>query len=341
MAKKNDVWDDENDDDMEHDVSCKRVCNGLMAEINVSVKAKWGTCKSHPRIGIIVVICFLALCAVSIAITLTFAHQYEADRENKALKIAEELGLRFRDQLAFATLPLFSMLEFVKELPYFKDLPLQIGPGGESGSASYIQNKVVTHRNVTGICDNSTLIEDFNRIAKNIKEHANMSGVLLELQLAPEAVVCLIYPVNNTEDFEPPLYMDNSAAIGLDTLIHPGRRNVTEMTLPTNEVVVAGPVALPVRLCSDTTDCPTAVQNAFIARRSIHMPLELGYNITVNGTSYSTWGFAVALISGDALVQRTEAFDELKRHKFEFELSKTDNIFNITTNQVEKKVRTA
>ena len=39
------------------------------------------------------------------------------------------------------------------------------------------------------------LVDRFNRIAANVKRNANMNGVLVNLQLAPQAVVCLMHPM--------------------------------------------------------------------------------------------------------------------------------------------------
>ncbi len=217
-----------------------------------------------------------------------------------------------------ATLPLFSIAEFVKDLPYFTELPKEIGPGGENGSAPFSQYNP-TYRNVSGICDDPTTIDNFNRLAKNMKQSANLSGVLLQLQLAPEGVVCLIHPKNNTDDFTPPLFLDGSYLIGQDTLADPDLRAVAEKTFSANDTInVDGP--FPVQACNTSDLCPMAVQNAFIARLSINMP---GFNISVNGSTYPAWGFASELINGDALVER--AFQDYKLHGSQYRLIKIKN----------------
>ena len=152
------------------------------------------------------------------------------------------------------------MGEFVKETPSFLSLSSLIGPGGEPGSAPFINDTVVKHRNVSGICDNSTVIDKFNRIAKSIKDNANLGGALVSLYLSPFDVACLFYPLNNSEDFQPPLYLDNSGAVGQDLLKDPTRLAILLQTHETQSYTVAGPLSL-----HQCTNCPPVVKDAFIA----------------------------------------------------------------------------
>ena len=333
MAKKSEVWRDTDEDDMDSHVSSRHCCNQLMSELKVSMKSNWNIFVSHPYIAIITIVFFAVLCTASIAMTFTFAEQYGHNRKFLASEISRETATWFRDQLNAAVFPLFSLGELVKELPYFQDLPFEIGPGGAPGSAPYRQDTVITHRNTSGICDDPTVVDDFNRIAKNIKEGANMNGALVNLQLAPEGVVCLLYPMNNTEDFEPPLYLDNSGTVGLDLLKDPECRAISEAAVPASGIVVAGPMTL--RQCRT---CPPAVSRAFIAQMPIHMPPELGYNITVDGKRFSTWGFAVALINWDRLVDRSDIQQRYRLHGMQFVLSTTDIILNASMNEYVTKV---
>jgi hypothetical protein len=186
-----------------------------------------------------------------------------------------------------AILPLFSLAQFVKCLPE------EIGLPGANGSLPFLPPKgpgmPVTHQNVTGVCDDPTVIERYAKIAGTIKENAGMDGILVNLQLVPDAVVCLLHPINNTEDFPLGVYMDNTGAIGHDLLTDPARKFIAEATVPSDQVVIAGSLSLRQR-----HDCDPTVEKAFIAR----LPIASDTNqITVNGASYNSWGFAVALIT--------------------------------------------
>jgi len=104
--------------------------------------------------------------------------------------------------------------------------------------------------------------------------------------------------------------------IGQDTLADPFLRGVAQQTLSTNDTInIDGPFA--VQACHTSDTCPIAVQNAFIARLPIIMP---GHNMSINGSTYPTWGFASELINGDALVER--AFADYKLHGSQYRLIK-------------------
>ena len=212
LAKKEDAWEDydsEDEWDFEENDTYAQICKHIVCNswerVGIYMKYLGKTLKAHKYIPITTLICLIILLSVCISTTLAFANQYSEDLSNAALDVAAEQGAWFSEQLNIALLPLFSMAQFVKELSYFSDLPFQIGPGGEEGSAPYRDkfierdgNLVHTHRNVSGICDDPKVLENFNRIARNIKNDAGMEKVLVNVQLAPQAVVCLFYPLNNT-----------------------------------------------------------------------------------------------------------------------------------------------
>jgi hypothetical protein len=55
----------------------------------------------------------------------------------------------------------------------------------------------------------------FNEIARRIKEvDWHWGKMLLSMQLAPQGVVSLVYPLVNTEDFSDGKFLDNSGDIG-------------------------------------------------------------------------------------------------------------------------------
>jgi hypothetical protein len=57
----------------------------------------------------------------------------------------------------------------------------------------------------------------FNGIARRIKEvDWHWQKILLSMQLAPQGVVSLVYPLVNAEDLSDGNFLDNSGAIGCD-----------------------------------------------------------------------------------------------------------------------------
>ena len=274
------------------------------------------------------------MCSVGIA-ALRVAKSAEDEKlRDEAIALAEESGRFFSDQLDQAILPLFSMAQFVNELAIFKNLSSEIGQAHAPGSLPFIDKNnggALTHRNITGVCDEPDLVQRFEEIAATVKRNAGMEGVLVNIQLAPGAVVCLAYPLNNTEDFTDGVFMDNTGAIGHDLLTDPSRSFIAEATIPSDGVVIAGPLTL-----TQCHDCDPTVERAFIARFPIEMP---GTKIVVQGVSYSKWGFAVAIINWNALVERSEVFELFAEQGLEFQLTRTDKKSDPETNEIIETVR--
>jgi signal transduction histidine kinase/CheY-like chemotaxis protein len=277
---------------------------------------------------------FIALAAVCIVIVTTIALDRRAEREDEAIHLAEETGLYFSNQLDRAILPLFSIAQFATNLDIFKVLPAQIGSGGAPGSLPYLPRETNASsllRNVTGLCDDPELVSRFISIASAIKETASMNGILVNLQLAPHGVICLLHPMNNTEDFEDGKFLDSSGAWGLDLLHDPRMMFIAQASLPNEDVTVAGPLAL--------VQCPTC-GNFFIARLPIFDPNHT--IVDMNGVSYPRWGFATALIDWNRLVVQSgvyESFQERRgRAQYEFQLTRTDKLFNATDNTYQEKI---
>ncbi len=297
----------------------------------MSCRTKWNIIKAHPYIIFVTIICLAALITISISLTLTFAKQFKNEKVSMANDLALETGNWFNEHLRKAIFPLFALKEFVEEMAIFHDLPFLIGQGGENGSAPYMTNSsLITHRNVSRICDNSTILSEFVRISKGIKDRSKMKGVLVSLGIMPHDVGCMLYPLNNTEDFPPPLYLDNSGAVGHDLLKDPARVAIAVQTHASDAFTVAGPLTL-----VQCPDCPPAVKTAFIARLPVNLP---GYNIFAGGVNYSSWGLVSAIINWEMLLENCDFFQRFEAKGIQFELSKIEQILNTSTNQYFEKV---
>jgi len=279
-------------------------------------------CSSHrfrenPSTLIVPMMVLVTLMASGLAVAFTIRNSDQEVELNEATVLGAEVGKLFASQLDRALLPIFSLAQFVSEVDAFNELPDLIGP---SLGADSLPVKDDTHRNVTGVSDDPTILKRFNRIAETIKRNADMEGILLSLQLTPEAVVCLIHPLNNTEDFEEGVFLDSTGAIGHVLLYGPARSIIAEQTIPNDSLVIAGPLQL--TQCRDV-DCAPTVREALIARLPIYSPT---HTITVNGTAYKRWGFAVGLINWNELVVRSGVYDVFEEQGMEFQLTRTDRI---------------
>jgi hypothetical protein len=279
--------------------------------------------RRYPQTAMLAFFLFLILLAASVTLC---ASVYNAERkalEAEAMTLAEETGLFFSDHFNQALLPLFSLAQFVGEIEVFRELEYEIGYVGESDALPFISE---THRNVTGVCDDPTLVARFSKIAATVKSNSDMDGVLVNLQLAPDAVTCLVYPLNNTEDFPDGVFMDSTAVVGLDLLADPARKVVAEATLASDDVVVIGPVSL--RQCDG---CHPTVERAFIARLPVHSFMtdeerkeRIGNQTSTTAGRYKKWGFVVALINWNALIEKSGIYETFEDGLLEFRMTQAD-----------------
>jgi hypothetical protein len=281
------------------------------------------TVRKNPFIIFIPICLMLALCGAGVATIMTFQDAAEQEARAEAELIAIRSGEWFSDQLDQAILPLFSLSQFVHEIDLFEDLAGEIGPAFQPGSLPFLPGDPLTHRNVSTVCEQPDLVRKFNDISASLKANAGMEGVLVNLQLAPEAVVCLAYPLNNTEDFSDGIFMDNTGAIGHDLLTDPKRAFIARATIPSDKLVIAGPLTL--RQCED---CHPTVEKAFIARLPITSET---HTMQVDGESYFKWGFAVALINWNEVIVRSNINQDFEERGMEFRLTRTDHNVDVET----------
>jgi signal transduction histidine kinase len=163
-----------------------------------------------------------------------------------------------------------------------------------------------------------------------------MDHILVNVQLAPAGVICLLHPMNNTQDFEEGMYLDNTGAWGLDLLNDPVMRYIALDSIDEENVVVAGPQPL--------VQCPKC-GNFFIARLPIVDPRH--EIIGLDGVPYPRWGFATALIDWTQMVNSSGILHSFRNgyggqgnsfDEFRFRLTRTDRKYNSTTEMYDETV---
>ena len=339
LMRKDDAWDDIDDLDSEYGGGYSSGVNGVGEHITEAVVGAWGwtthtfrvACKT-PSILLATLLVFAIFCAATVSLVVKFTDDEEDARLAVAREMAEETGLFFSRELDKALVPLFTMSQFVYQLPAFADLPRIIGDRGDPGAVPPEDGpRAGSHRNMTGVVS-PELWDMFNTIAAGIKKSADMEGVLVNVQLAPQAVVSMAYPLNNTEDFEDGVFLNSNGAIGHDLLNDPNRVAIARATVPAPGVVIAGPLTL------IQGDFPV-VRECFIARLAINMPgATPPYDIKVDGISYESWGFAVVLINWEALKDRSNVYERFNQRGMFFQLTRTDQKFDSDTNTFVERV---
>ncbi len=291
------------------------ICSKLRTTIHIHRKLA----RRDPQLILLALFLFAVLLGAGVAIATVFVNAHRSEMKSDAIALAEETGNFFKSRLDNAILPLFSLTQFVTEIDSFRTLVQRIGLPGEEGSLPFLppdDGNTRTHRNVTGVCDDPFLVKKFERIAGSIKRDSKMQRILVNLQLVPNGVVCLVHPINNTEDFPPGIFMDNTGALGHDLLTDPARKVIVAKALPRENVSIVGPVTL--RQCDN---CDPTVEKAFIARLPILSDTNV---ISINGVNHMRWGFAAALINWNELVQNSSIYHDFESKGMEFQLTRTD-----------------
>jgi len=285
----------------------------------------------NPLILVTTLLIFIVLCSVGLVIIQAFVTVHYNNRVDTASDVALKSGAAFSKALEDAGRgPLFAISQFVKQLESFQQIPASIGQRNDTGSAPPLQGKEKTHRDLTNTgCMDQSIINRFDEIAKGVKKDAGLEKILVSLQLAPVGVVCMIYPLINSEDFAYPLYMNNTGALGHDLLFDERRTDGARKALSSEDPVSVGPLSL---IQGDHK----LVKEAFIMRFAINMtgvfinvPQESGPDIV-----HESWGFAVVLLNWDMAKKKTGLMEEFEKSGLDFLLFRMDTKVDGETGKV-------
>jgi len=346
LSKIDDIWEvgsDLSDDDWEqrkcHRVFCRVLCTCMKDEVSHFCRWLLRTMKialTTPKILISSLLAFAILSIAGILFLYSFNIAEEESRKEAAKLVAIQTDVWFARVLESAFVPLFTMAQFVNELSEFHSMPFLIGDRCNSteqdcsnSTAAPILNGKPTHRNLTGIFPEN-LEERFQDIASHIKERSGLGKALVNIQLAPKAVVSMFYPMVNCEDFEGDVCLNNTGALGHDLLNDPNRVDIARATVPAKYVVTAGPLKL-------VQGGHPVVEDAFIARLPINLA---NHSLVVDGIDYSCWGFAVVLLNWAVMKKDSGIYENFEREGMQFKLTRTDTKFNKTSGAKYYKVET-
>lgn len=273
-------------------------------------------CESRSMMRLLSSLVFLVIFGAGLAIFLVLTRSHNQNKLRTIHEIANEIGRWFSKELDYAILPLFSMAQFAVELEIFASLPDKVRdlpylPFDSSDPSA------VLYRDVTGVCDEPELVKHFDQLASNIKSNAQMDGVLHNIQLAPDGIICLMNPMNNTEDFNDGVsFLDNTKAWGIDLMNDSFYKFIARQSMKQEEVGIAGPRTI--------YQCPSCGMY-FIARLPV---ISRNHTMEVDGGIYPRWGFATALIHWDTLIERSSIYKTFASNSLEFLLTRTDYNFD-------------
>lgn len=159
------------------------------------------TATKYPYILIYTLIVFTVLLTAALFVVESI---YKAELNNlrdTARMEALESGNSIAEILAKALIPLRSLQQAVIHSSYFQHLPHQIKQrpmiSGENSKEG-----VLDYRNITGLCDDLTLIKEFSEIVQGINKNFGFDEHrIFNYRLAPCGVHCFSEPLVNTHVF--------------------------------------------------------------------------------------------------------------------------------------------
>lgn len=328
LNRKSEVWEMDSLISMEDEdvLNVKECVVNNLTNTGLWLESTFKTAFTTPSVLIPCTLLFVTLSVCGLLIVYGFDNAEAERRKQHAIAVAEQTDLFFVRVLERAFVPLFTMAQFIQELPEFHELDLKVGDRCDpmedslnctnSSSAPVKIGQEATHRNLTQLFSTEygqMIQRKFDSIASGIKENSGLGKSLVNIQLAPKGVVSMLYPMVNCQDFDNGYCMDNSGAWGHDLLNDPERVGIARATVPAKKVVTAGP--LPLIQGGDT----------FIARLAINFD-EGGHSMVIDGVNYSCWGFAVVLIDWKRLKEESDIYHSFEEQKMQFKLTRTDDM---------------
>lgn len=316
--KSSSAFDDETVERTFEEMSCFEKVRAFFAGLRYELRVAMATLCKYPHIIIFSFIFFAGLCAASLYVVEVVHEQNRDKLANEAKWEALESGTFFAEMFAKSLIPLRSLQQAVIHSTYFRDLPYRIGNYGEIGSAPSIagprNNGLFDYRDVTGICDDEQLATRFQEIVQGINTNFDYDGIIVNYRLAPYGVFCFVDPLINTKDFSLDNPMNNTMEIGWDP-IHSSNarwgRLLRDIYKETNHIDIFGPMF-------DFFENGVEMYCAHIA---VNTP---GYNYTIDGEYYSTWGFVMHFIHWSNLKEASGIDYRFKEKGMHYLLTRKD-----------------
>jgi hypothetical protein len=337
MSTEKDVWDDDFEEDSHGD---KSKCRLLMEDVKFfyrgvefEIMHRLKTAVAHPFILVYFLLVFGGLTAISIVMINVICTNMQQSLELDASLEGLQTATWFAEIFAKSLIPLRSLQQAVTYSDKFKALPYKIGNYGAEGSAPSIQGPKSTnpgindYRNVTGICDNLELIEEFQSLVEGINTNFEFEDVIITYRMAPYGVYCLANPMS--VDFGNGNVLNSELEIGLDPIHSESTRMknmLTDIYHNKNKIHMFGP------------------NNQFLGIDGVHiicghLAVEMpGYKYQLDGEDKSIWGFVMHFIEWSTLKKKSGIDLFYKEKGYSFQLTRTDMMIDPESGQTSYKV---
>jgi len=333
----NDEFDDDEDDELESGQPCCKSMKRCGLAWWYETKHFVRTARKHPHIWMLSLFTFTLLCAVGMVAIHAESDKYVQKQKGVAEFVARETAEWFSNEFRRAMLPLYSVQQGVIHSGYFNDLPRQIGQYPnllipESEETPF------TKRNVTGICDNPSMIQKWRDIVQPINADNNLDGVVVGYRLFPNNVACLTEPhgQESTEHFRAEDFVQGGALLandnvfGLDTghSAFPLWKMITTDLFINKQFNIFGPFDMPpmselicghLAIWTKPEEEPSVENHVFDTADDATSKNVLD----VHGTKVeNAWGFVVNFLDWTKLKDKSNIYKRFSGCELEFQLSR-------------------
>mmetsp|Transcript_10119 Transcript_10119/g.11752 ORF Transcript_10119/g.11752 Transcript_10119/m.11752 type:complete len:1124 (+) Transcript_10119:340-3711(+) len=324
-STQKDVWNDDlykEDEDEESSSNClelKYFLRGIMFEFMHRLR----TAVKYPRILLYTLLVFAALTIGFIFMIRVICDNVQQRLELDASLEASQTASWFAEIFAKSLIPLRSLQQAIKHSPVLHDLPYKIGNFGAEGSLPSIQGPKSTnpdvndYRDVSGVCDDPALVEEFQSLVEGINTNFEFEDVIITYRAAPYGVYCLTNPT--TVDFGGGKVLNTGPEMGWDA-IHSEDTKMKNTLLDIyhnrNHVNIWGPI------------------NTFMGMEGVHvmcghLAVEIpGFNYQLDGEDKSIWGFVMAFIQWSNLKKKSGIDAYYIEKGYSFKLFRTDMVID-------------
>ena len=135
----------------------------------------WKRIRKTPAIALIPLLVLASLLVCGVTVVKVLARNAMSTATDEAYKLGIIFGNWFAGELASATLPLFSLVQFVGEIDSFKEIAAQIGAPDSEGSLPYMLDSNI--RDVIEICAQTDLVARYQDIVSTMEQNAGVQNM--------------------------------------------------------------------------------------------------------------------------------------------------------------------
>mmetsp|Transcript_304 Transcript_304/g.582 ORF Transcript_304/g.582 Transcript_304/m.582 type:complete len:781 (-) Transcript_304:106-2448(-) len=265
----------------------------------------------HPVIILVSLAVFGLVCGLGMWAVESERESYVKDRMDTAKFVARETADYFANEFRRSMVPLYALREAIQYSGYFDALPDLIGnyPANLQAENVAILGGDMTQRNITGICDQPEVLDNWKSMVTKISDEHDLNGLIFRYRLWPKNVACLEFKGGNA-------MMDS----GMDASESPHpfwSQVVIDIQVDNWEGLhVFGPFQ---------AELPFGVADVFCT----HIPLwtsTTGENafkdvVNVQGTPVqNVWGFTMLYLNWSEMKKRSNMYERFEDVNMEFEL---------------------